>query len=335
MMENGRPPAIGAQGVFFQIEAKTLLDRVDLKAAHGQMVGLIGPNGAGKSTFLRAVSGVLRVQSGNIHLDGADLRSLTSKEVAAGLAIVPQIVPYTHGFTAMELVLMGRYPHLGRFQIEGAGRRAHRTRGHAADGDRAVRGAHAGHPLRRRTPARNPLPRPRPATANPAPRRTNCQPGRPAPAKSPRPGAPPSRRRPNRSSRHPRPQHGIPLLRPPSPPARRPRPRRRRPRRSPNAGNNLPSLRRQSRSLPRPPHQIPGHQPNRPRRRKRTHRHRHRGKRPATATASPHGEARDREHAYGRDLTRDQAFIPHWIDRLFNGPAGPDHDAIFSFGLSL
>ena len=121
MMENGRPPAIGAQGVFFQIEAKTLLDRADLHAAHGQMVGLIGPNGAGKSTFLRAISGVLRVQGGNIHLDGADLRSLTSKEVAAGLAIVPQIVPYTHGFTAMELVLMGRYPHLGRFQIEGAG----------------------------------------------------------------------------------------------------------------------------------------------------------------------------------------------------------------------
>ena len=120
MMENGRPPAIGAQGVFFQIEAKTLLDGVDLNAAHGQMVGLIGPNGAGKSTFLRAISGVLCVQSGNIHLDGADLRSLSSKEVAAGLAIVPQIVPYTHGFTAMELVLMGRYPHLGRFQIEGA-----------------------------------------------------------------------------------------------------------------------------------------------------------------------------------------------------------------------
>ena len=121
MMENGMPPAIDAQGVIFQIEAKTLLDRVDLNAAHGQMVGLIGPNGAGKSTFLRAISGVLRVQSGNIHLNGADLRSLTSKEVAAGLAIVPQIVPYTHGFTAMELVLMGRYPHLGRFQIEGAG----------------------------------------------------------------------------------------------------------------------------------------------------------------------------------------------------------------------
>ena len=119
MTNNGKTPAVGAQSLVFQVEAKTLLDGVDLEAHHGQMVGLIGPNGAGKSTFLRAVSGVLRVQGGSVHLDGADLRSLSSKEVAAGMAIVPQIMPYTHGFTAMELVLMGRYPHLGRFQIEG------------------------------------------------------------------------------------------------------------------------------------------------------------------------------------------------------------------------
>ena len=119
MTNNGKTPAVVAQSLFFQVEAKTLLDGVDLEAHHGQMVGLIGPNGAGKSTFLRAISGVLRVQGGSVHLDGADLRSLSSKEVAAGMAIVPQIMPYTHGFTAMELVLMGRYPHLGRFQIEG------------------------------------------------------------------------------------------------------------------------------------------------------------------------------------------------------------------------
>ena len=119
MTSNGKTPAVGAESLFFQVEAKTLLDGVDLEAHHGQMVGLIGPNGAGKSTFLRAISGVLRVQGGSVHLDGADLRSLSSKEVAAGMAIVPQIMPYTHGFTAMELVLMGRYPHLGRFQIEG------------------------------------------------------------------------------------------------------------------------------------------------------------------------------------------------------------------------
>ena len=47
------------------------------------------------------------------------MKSLSSKDVAAALALVPQIAPYTHGFTSIELVLMGRYPHLGRFQIEG------------------------------------------------------------------------------------------------------------------------------------------------------------------------------------------------------------------------
>ena len=119
MADNGTHPAVAAQALFFRVEARALLDGVDLQADQGQMVGLIGPNGAGKSTFLRAVSGVLQVQGGSVHVDGAELRSLAAKQVASALAMVPQIMPYTHGFTAMELVLMGRYPHLGRFQVEG------------------------------------------------------------------------------------------------------------------------------------------------------------------------------------------------------------------------
>lgn len=119
-MNGNRSPTISAQGLSYQVEAQTLLDSVDLHADSGQLVGLIGPNGAGKSTLLRAISGILRQQEGTVYLDGTDLQSISSKEVAARLALVPQIAPYTHGFTALELVLMGRYPHLGRFQIEGA-----------------------------------------------------------------------------------------------------------------------------------------------------------------------------------------------------------------------
>ena len=119
-MNGNRSPTISAQGLSYQVEAQTLLDSVNLHADSGQLVGLIGPNGAGKSTLLRAISGILRRQEGAVRLDGTDLQSISSKEVAARLALVPQIAPYTHGFTALELVLMGRYPHLGRFQIEGA-----------------------------------------------------------------------------------------------------------------------------------------------------------------------------------------------------------------------
>ena len=118
-MNGDRPQAISAQNLSYQIQAETLLDSVDLHADQGQLVGLIGPNGAGKSTLLRAISGILNYREGTVRLDGDDLKSLSSRDIAAGLALIPQIAPYTHGFTSMELVLMGRYPHLGRFQIEG------------------------------------------------------------------------------------------------------------------------------------------------------------------------------------------------------------------------
>ncbi|MDE2747021.1 MAG: ABC transporter ATP-binding protein [Chloroflexota bacterium] len=117
---NGRIPAVEARSLSFSVEAATLLDQVDVSADPGQFVGLIGPNGAGKSTLLRAVSNVLSCQEGSVSLHGADLKSLPTRDVAELLALVPQIAPYTQGFTAFELVLMGRYPHLGRFQVEGS-----------------------------------------------------------------------------------------------------------------------------------------------------------------------------------------------------------------------
>ena len=120
MSNNNYSPAVDAQSLSFNVDAMRLLDRVDLRAERGQFVGLIGPNGAGKSTLLRAISNVLSYQEGTVSLHGEELRSMSAKRVAELLALVPQIAPYTQGFTAFELVLMGRYPHLGRFQVEGA-----------------------------------------------------------------------------------------------------------------------------------------------------------------------------------------------------------------------
>ncbi len=118
-MNGSRPQAISTQDLSYEIEGNLLLDGVTMHADRGQLVGLIGPNGAGKSTLLRTISGILRNRDGSVQLDGTDIRDLSTREVATALALVPQIAPYTYGFTSIELVLMGRYPHLGRFQIEG------------------------------------------------------------------------------------------------------------------------------------------------------------------------------------------------------------------------
>ena len=118
-MNGNRPPTISAQGLTYEVDAKRLLDGVSLHADRGQLVGLVGPNGAGKTTLLRALSGILRCQEGVVRFDGVDVEHQSSRALAASVALVPQIAPYTHGFNVIELVLMGRYPHLGRFQIEG------------------------------------------------------------------------------------------------------------------------------------------------------------------------------------------------------------------------
>ncbi len=117
-MDTHGPPVIAARDVSCEVGATLLLDRVSLAADRAQLIGLIGPNGAGKSTLLRAIAGILGHDHGTVLLDGAEMGSMSPKDIASNLALVPQIAPYTHSFTSLELVLMGRYPHLGRFQIE-------------------------------------------------------------------------------------------------------------------------------------------------------------------------------------------------------------------------
>jgi len=86
----------------------------------GEMVGLIGPNGCGKSTIIKALSRVISPSSGKIFLDGKDISQIPRGELARLLGVVPQMPLLPNAFTAFEIVLMGRNPHLGLLQYEGA-----------------------------------------------------------------------------------------------------------------------------------------------------------------------------------------------------------------------
>ena len=99
---------------------KAVLKDINLQVSPGEMVGLIGPNGCGKSTIIRALSRVISPQSGKIFLDGQDLSQISRKDLARLVGVVPQLSLLPSAFTAFEIVLMGRNPHLGLFQYEGA-----------------------------------------------------------------------------------------------------------------------------------------------------------------------------------------------------------------------
>lgn len=110
--------ALKASALTFEVEGKRLLDNVSLSVARGELLGIIGPNGAGKTTLLRMLSGILKPKSGSIIIEGRMMSEMTVKEVAQRIAIVPQTPGFTYGFTCLEVVMMGRYPFMGRFQIE-------------------------------------------------------------------------------------------------------------------------------------------------------------------------------------------------------------------------
>jgi len=84
------------------------------------IVGLLGPNGSGKTTMLRLLSGTLTPTRGEVTLDAAPIRSVPRRDLARRIAVVPQETHSAFDFSALEIVLMGRYPHLGAFELEGA-----------------------------------------------------------------------------------------------------------------------------------------------------------------------------------------------------------------------
>ncbi len=93
--------------------SRRVLHDVSLDVRSGEVMALIGPNGAGKSTLIRAVSGVVPVQSGSVRTNGDDFHSLEPMRRARYVATVPQAVSLPPAFTVWETVLMGRTPYLG------------------------------------------------------------------------------------------------------------------------------------------------------------------------------------------------------------------------------
>jgi iron complex transport system ATP-binding protein len=97
----------------------TVLDGVSLEVETGGLVGILGPNGSGKTTLLRLLGGTLRPKSGGVRLAGEDLARIPRQHLARRVAVVPQETQLAFDYTVLEIVLMGRYPHLGAFEIEG------------------------------------------------------------------------------------------------------------------------------------------------------------------------------------------------------------------------
>ncbi len=84
----------------------------------GTFLAVIGPNGAGKSTLISLLAGLLRPQSGTVHVDGRDIQSYSKRLLAQKIAVVKQEFIPVFGFSVIETVMMARAPYLSPFGFE-------------------------------------------------------------------------------------------------------------------------------------------------------------------------------------------------------------------------
>ena len=89
---------------------------VSVSVAPGQLLAVVGPNGAGKTTLLKLLAGSLMPQAGDVRLDERSLGEFGDRERARALAVVLQSESSPFPVTVREMVVMGRYAHLGSWE---------------------------------------------------------------------------------------------------------------------------------------------------------------------------------------------------------------------------
>lgn len=97
------------------------LSDVTLETRPQELLGIIGPNGSGKSTLLKLMAGLLPASEGAVCLDGTDINELRRDAIARRISLAPQSAALPELFTALDIVLMGRTPHLGLLRYESKG----------------------------------------------------------------------------------------------------------------------------------------------------------------------------------------------------------------------
>lgn len=116
-MKTARKPLIKINKLDWYYDEEKVLDNVSLTLDNG-FYGIIGPNGSGKTTLIKNLARSLMPKEGTIFLNERDIIGFSNKELAREISYVPQNTNLEFEFSAMDIVLMGRSPYLGRFQTE-------------------------------------------------------------------------------------------------------------------------------------------------------------------------------------------------------------------------
>jgi len=111
-------PILTLRRVGFRYNTSWAVRGVDLEVFPGEMLGILGPNGSGKTTLLKIMDGMLLPDEGDVLVGGKSIGSLKRGDIAKVVGMVAQENFFRFAFSVLEVVLMGRFPHLRRLQFE-------------------------------------------------------------------------------------------------------------------------------------------------------------------------------------------------------------------------
>lgn len=100
-----------AESVTLAYDARVVAEGLTVDIPEGGFTAIVGPNACGKSTLLRALVRMLKPRAGSVLLDGQEISSLPTKQVARRLGLLPQSSVAPDGITVVDLVARGRHPY--------------------------------------------------------------------------------------------------------------------------------------------------------------------------------------------------------------------------------
>ena len=112
-------PIVKVADIDFRYKNIWALRDISFEIRRGEFLGVIGPNGSGKTTLIRVIDGIITTEKGGISVSGSAIRDMKRRDLARLVAVVPQDSAIIFPFRALEIVMMGRSPHLGMLRFEG------------------------------------------------------------------------------------------------------------------------------------------------------------------------------------------------------------------------